>query len=92
MRDFADWVHDQHTPDGLWCCDISDGRPLNDDEIRIVGDHYEVLYTTQHWRDGTDEWLVVPKQAVLPQVSPMGVPIAWILGGRVYCLAMSGAV
>ncbi len=91
MHDFAEWVMTQHSPTGQYCCDISDGRPLHSDEIRVVDGHYEVLYTKRHWTYGTEEWLVVPKDAILPQLSPVGYPIAWVFREHVYCLALAGA-
>jgi hypothetical protein len=92
MKDYAEWVTGQHAPSGQYCCDLSDGRPLKPDEIRSVNGHYEVLYTKRHWDYGTEEWLEVPKEALLPQLSPVGYPIVWIFRGRVYCFAQAGAV
>ena len=91
MEDFRDWVVTQHAANGQWCCDISDGRPLGADEVRVAGDHYEILYGRKHWPDGTDNWITVPKTALLERLSPVGYVIAWVSSGRVYCLALVGA-
>lgn len=89
MAGHEDWIKDQHNTKQQWCCDLSDGRPA---ELRRLADgSYEVHYTREHWKDGNDEWLPVPPEAILPQQSPIYVPIAWILRGRVYCVALSGA-
>ncbi len=91
MHDFRDWITHQNAPTGQYCCDLSDGRPLMADEVRVVNGHYEVIYTKKHWPDGTGQWLPVPKEAILPQLSPVGYPIAWIVDGRVICFAITGA-
>jgi hypothetical protein len=91
MHDFIEWVTTQSSPSGQYCCDLSDGRPLHAEEIRIIDGHYQVLYTKKHWENGTEQWLQVPKEAILPQLSPVGYPIVWILDARVYCFALSGA-
>lgn len=83
-----DWVKGQHAPDGQYCCDLSDGRIA---DVRKRDGHWEVFYAKNTWRDGTDQWLVVPDKALLPQQSPIYFPIAWIMFGHVYCVALSGA-
>jgi hypothetical protein len=92
MEDFKDWIIHQHAPSGNWCCDISDGRPLREDELRIELGTYQVFYSKRHWDDGTDEWISVPPDAILHVPNPVGVVIAWISRGRVYCLSLSGAI
>jgi hypothetical protein len=91
MRDFTEWVTTQHAQSGQYCCDLSDGRPLKADEIRVVDGHYEVLYTKKHWIYATEEWLKVPDEAILHQLSPVGYPIAWVFKEHVFCLALVGA-
>jgi hypothetical protein len=91
MQDFVEWVTTQHAPSGQYCCDLSDGRPLKAEEIRVVDGHYEVLYTKKHWIYATEEWLKVPDEAILHQLSPVGYPIVWVAGERVFCLALVGA-
>lgn len=89
MRGHEDWITRQHSPTGQYCCDLSDGRIA---ELRKRDGRWEVLYSKEHWADGTDEWLPIPASAILPQASPLMSPIAWILRGRVYCVAFAGAV
>ncbi len=85
----SEWVRTQHSPTGKWCCDLGDARIA---ELRRRQDgHYEVFYSKEHWTDGTDQWIAVPPEALLPQQSPVYVPIAWIINGHVYCVALSGA-
>ena len=91
MHDFVEWITTQSSSTGQYCCDLSDGRPLHADEIRVIDGHYQVLYTKRHWDNGTEQWLQVPKEAILPQLSPVGYPIVWILNAHVYCFALSGA-
>jgi hypothetical protein len=92
MAPFIAWIHDQHADNGQWCCDVSDGRPLDDDEIRINNGHYEVLFTTKHWSTGDNQWHPVAKESLLNQFSPLGMPIAWLSAtGTVYCLALAGS-
>ena len=93
MRDFAEWVQHQRGRSGQWCCDLADGRPLADDEIRTAGDHYQILYSRTHWADAPDpaEWLDVPPGALLGQLSPVGYVIAWVHHRYVFCVALAGA-
>jgi hypothetical protein len=92
MSEFKQWVISQHASNGQWCCDLGDGRPLHDDEIRYVEGHYQILYTRRHWEDGTEEWIDVPAAALMRTPNPLGVPVAWIIRAHVYCLSLSGAV
>jgi hypothetical protein len=97
MSEFKDWVVTQHAANGQWCCDLGDGRPLHDDEIRYVprdqeSGHFQILYTRRHWDDGTDEWIDVPAGAVMRIPNPLGMPVAWVIHGHVFCLSLTGAV
>ena len=88
LAGFEEWVRSQYTRDGQWCCTMSDGRPLDADEIRIVDGGYQVKWSTRHWTAGNDEWIAVDPGSVLHDASPIGMHIAWIMNGRVYCLAV----
>ena len=89
MAGFEVWVKSQVTPMGQWCCDLSDGRPIDSSELRITDGDYQVLWSTKHWPDGNNQWIRVDRRSVLPQASPLEKPVAWILNGRVYCLALT---
>ena len=92
MAGFESWINDQRGPLGL-CCSISDGRPVSAHEIRIRDGHYEVLYAKRHWPEGNNvSWLPVPQEAILPGVSPLGMPVVWIYRGVVRCFVNAGAV
>jgi hypothetical protein len=70
------WFKSLHSKTGGWCCDISDGRPV---EYRVTGDHYEVLIGTQ-FPNGPDPavWVEVPSHAVLERTdNPVGRAVAF---------------
>ena len=92
MEGHEDWIENQETQNGSLCCSLADGRPLFDNEIRQRDGHWQVFYAKSHWDQGTDQWLDVPPNAVLPNMSPVGFPIVWIYYGVVRCLALAGAV
>jgi hypothetical protein len=96
LAPFLDWVRSQNSETG-YCCDLSDGRPLHSDEIRINDGHYEVLFSTRHWPHGDNQWHEVEKRRILLEPSPVGMSIAWINDdlpsypiGKVFCLALPG--
>lgn len=84
---FAQWIRVQHGVDGRWCCDISDGRPLHDDEIRRNGDAIEVFVSRAHWFTAPEPgvWMTVPVSARIHTPNPVGIPIVWFYDGRVWC-------
>ena len=88
LAGFEDWVRSQYTADHRYCCDAADGRPLDASEVRIVDGRYEVKWATRHWPDGNDQWLPVDPTNVLADSSPIGMHVAWIMYGHVYCLAL----
>lgn len=92
MRGHERWITDQKTTLGDVCCSISDGRPVQDNELRKRDGHYEVRFSREHWPDGDGSWLPVPDDAVLTRMSPLGLPIAWVYHGVIRCLALAGAV
>ena len=71
---------------------MADGRPLDPGELRRTAAGWQLFYGRAHWSDGTDTWIDVPAEAVLPQASPLVLPVAWISRGHVYCLALAGAM
>jgi hypothetical protein len=89
MHPFAEWVMHQNAPTGQWCCDISDGRPV---EARTVGEHWQVYVTAEKFPGSTPGWHDVPDVAVLHNPNPTGVPIAWVIHDHLYCFAPAGGV
>ena len=80
------WFERQHSVTGAWCCDISDGQMLADDEWRVVGEHYEVRILGM--------WLGVgPSQLRDPAGGPNPTEhaVVWYTtteyGVRIYCFA-----
>lgn len=92
MRGHEQWIVRQKSKNGMLCCSMADGRPLMDNEIRQRDGHWQVFYSKEHWDNGTNEWLDVPQEAVLSNMSPIGFPVVWVYYGRVTCLALAGAV
>ena len=84
MEPYAQWVRAQHDQRGYWCCDISDGRPV---DARINGDHWEVHVTPAHFPGEPDHWLPVPQSKLIRAGNPTGTPIVWLLHGVVQCFA-----
>lgn len=70
QSDNHDWVKSLHSPAGMWCCDISDGRTLLDADWRSSEGHYQVRYK--------DQWLDVKEDAVITQPNRLGRTMAWI--------------
>jgi hypothetical protein len=64
-----EWVKSLHSPAGLWCCDISDGRALVDADWRSHDGHYQVKLN--------GEWLDVPDSAVIGEPNRLGQAIVW---------------
>lgn len=87
MADFADWVKAQHAGNGRLCCDIADGRPLHDDEIRRQDGKTEVFISRRHWANAPEpgQWMVVPGDAIVHASNPLGMPIVWFFYGTVRC-------
>ena len=90
MRDFTGWITSRYGEHGTYCCNLADGRPLNDNEIRVKNGHYEFLFSRAHWpEDGTDAWVSIPDGTILREFNPVGYPIVWAIGYgdqvRVFC-------
>jgi hypothetical protein len=80
------WMEEQHNVRGDWCCDISDGHLLEDNEWRQSDDlHYQVLIK--------DVWITVPDYALRDPKggpNPTGKAIVWYTDGdgiHIYCFA-----
>lgn len=87
MHSFRDWVTSQHADNGYYCCDLSDGRPV-DARINKEGD-WEAHVTDKHYPGASDHWVVVPRERILHRRNPVGVPILWYSIGtdHVFCFA-----
>jgi hypothetical protein len=64
-----DWVKSLHSPAGMWCCDISDGRALVDADWRSHDGHYQVRLR--------EDWIDVPEDAVITEPNRIGQTIVW---------------
>jgi hypothetical protein len=84
IEPYKEWVTSQHDGLGRWCCDISDGRPV---DARIEGDHWVVHVTPNHWPDEPDRWMAIPDEKITRNANPTGTPILWLYQGRVQCFA-----
>lgn len=76
------WFERQYSVAGAWCCDVSDGHILRNDEWRIVDGHYEVVISGR--------WQVVPDSALRDPKggpNPTGAAIAWYRNGHLSCFA-----
>lgn len=93
MAEFFDWITTQRSAEGLWCCDMSDGRPLFEGQWKTIGGGYQVFISRRHWPDAPEPgvWLDVPPERVTA-ASPLGLPVAWWSShaGRLWCFAPVG--
>ena len=78
---YTKWMMQQHNTRNGQCCDGHDGYLLDDNEWRIVGNHYEVFYNST--------WHEVPDWAMLrtPDNNPTGRAVLWIWRGEPNCFA-----
>jgi hypothetical protein len=84
---FHPWFESQHNIRGDWCCDISDGHMLSDEEWRETDDqHYQVSIG--------GAWIQVPDYALRDPKggpNPTGKAIVWytVWDGHphIYCFA-----
>lgn len=84
MEPYAEWIVHQHDRIGRWCCDFSDGRPV---EARIAGDHWQAHITPKHFPGETDRWIDVPDEAITRGSNPVGAAMLWLVSGKVQCFA-----
>ena len=57
MDSFIEWLERQHTQAGNWCCNISDGRPV---EARMRAEQWEVFATSEKFPGTPTGWKQVP--------------------------------
>lgn len=89
MHDYREWIETQHTQFGAWCCTVADGRPV---DARVHEGHWQIFVTEEKFPRSPRGWTDVPDAAVVREPNPVGVPIAWVLGGRVLCFAPSSGI
>lgn len=87
MAGFESWFTSQSSDLSGWCCDISDGRPLAESELRRQGNTLSVFVSKHHWDSAPEpgRWYPVPTGAIIHKPNPVGVPIAWFYAGRIWC-------
>ena len=64
------WFESLRNKAGMYCCAKADGRPLDDGEWDIKGNHYRVFLR--------GEWTVVPDDTVLLGPNKFGKAIVWL--------------
>lgn len=87
MAPFAQAIHDLHVH-GLWCCDISDGRPVDARRGGKSASGWQVRFHKNNDIGAPpDKWLDVPPDAFDPKLppNPTGVAIAWWVGDTIRC-------
>jgi hypothetical protein len=75
MAPYKKWIERQNNTDGRWCCDWSDGRPV---DAEICGDQWWAHVTPSHWPGAPDQWIEVPADKVLHTQNPVGQAILWL--------------
>jgi len=80
------WIAVQHSITGAWCCNISDGYLLEDEEWRANGSVYQVMI------DG--KWMDIPADALRDPnggPNPTGKAIVWYVkmnhAVHIFCFA-----
>lgn len=91
----AEWFKRQHSVTGAWCCDISDGHRLHEEDVRIASGMHS------GWQIRVEgKWFDVPSDAergnAVDDPNPTGGPVAWYMIWRqsdgsidlkIYCFA-----
>jgi hypothetical protein len=86
------WFHDQYSVKGVWCCDVSDGHLLDDEDWRPSG-HSDEKQSGYEVRI-SGRWLPIPSEAMRdPQggPNPTHKAVVWYtiseVGVLIYCFA-----
>lgn len=88
MAPWSDWIRGlQH--EGVICCTMADGRPV---EARTRGDRWQVRWRPGQLTGAPTEWTDVPPDVVMRMANPIGVPIAFWLGGVIRCFVPAGGI
>jgi hypothetical protein len=67
------WFEKQHNARGQLCCDVSDGHMLDDRDVRMTGDVYEVRIEGVWFPVGPSEM----RDPVRGGPNPTGHPVVW---------------
>ena len=81
LSPYADWIRGLQR-DGGRGCTSADGRPV---EARTLGDRGPGRWRPGQLADAPTEWTDVPPEVVMHTANPIGVPIAFWLGGVIRC-------
>lgn len=88
MSPFADWIRGLQR-DGVLCCTMADGRPV---QARTKGEHWQVRWRPGQLEGAPTDWIDVPPSVVLRVPNPIGMPIAFWLGGALRCFVPPGGI
>lgn len=88
MAPHADWIRWLQR-DGVLCCTMADGRPV---EARTRGDGWQIRFRPGQLAGAPTEWPDVPPAVVMRGANPIGVAIAFWLGGVVRCFVPPGGI
>jgi hypothetical protein len=93
MTPYKNWIMTRGDQNGITCCEIGDGRPVDADIVTIPDNnlskhtYWRAHVTPAHFPDQPDHWVVVPDEKVVPGANPIGTPILWLHNGLVQCFA-----
>lgn len=88
MAPFSDWIRElQH--EGILCCTMADGRPV---QARTRGETWQVRWRPGQLANAPTDWVDVPEKVILRIPNPIGMPIAFYLGGQIRCFVPPGAI
>jgi hypothetical protein len=93
MAPYKKWIMTRGDQNGITCCEIGDGRPVDADIITIPDNnllkhtYWRAHVTPAHFPGQPDHWVVVPDEKVVPGANPIGTPILWLHNGLVQCFA-----
>jgi hypothetical protein len=93
MAPYKKWITTRGDQNGIACCEIGDGRPVDTDIVTIPDNnlskhtYWRAHVTPAHFPDQPDHWVVVPDEKIVPGANPTGTPILWPYNGLVQCFA-----
>jgi len=93
MGPYKTWITSRSDQNGITCCEIGDGRPVDADIVTMPDNnlarhtYWRAHVTPAHFPGQPDHWVVVPDEKVVPGVNPIGTPILWLHNGLVQCFA-----
>jgi hypothetical protein len=93
MAPYKKWIMTRGDQNGITCCEIGDGRPVDADIVTIPDNnllkhtYWRAHVTPAHFPGQPDHWVVVPDAKIVPGANPIGTPILWLHNGLVQCFA-----